>query len=397
MKTAVGLVVAAAVLLILAVTPLPVRPYLDFQVLYHTDLGLTRGILIYDHAGQVNMIAQLAGVQPGQVYLVPFPYPPWYALTTLWLALAPIGVAARLWFGLNLILLGLALWLLTDGLSLWRRLIGALLAIAFPPVLGSLFVGQYVFPVLLGVALLGRALRRRQVALVAASAALLTFKPHVGGLVLLIGAIYLLRQREDFSRRALLAMLGAGAVLFAIGFLASPAWPAAYYQSLAGFEGVPGVPECTQCVSLPVVIANAFGGGLLKAAIAGAILLALLLAWMAAKWSRSSGRPERLIGAAAVVTLLVSPYLLNYDYVLLLAPFVLLAGEARGLDWAWLGLAYVIPVIGLSVFGTAGNASLIVSAIIAFAQLARVIARPGAAMSIEAQSVSVQAGGDSRV
>src|SRR5512146_2442289 len=71
---------------VLAVLPLPLPAYLDFQVLYQANMGLLRGIALYDHAGQVNMIAQLAQVQPEQVYILPFPYPPWYALSTLWLA-----------------------------------------------------------------------------------------------------------------------------------------------------------------------------------------------------------------------------------------------------------------------------------------------------------------------
>ncbi len=67
-------------------------------------MGLLRGISPYDHAGQVNLIAQLAGVAPEQVYSLPFPYPPWYALIAVWLAWLPIEAAARVWFGIGLML-----------------------------------------------------------------------------------------------------------------------------------------------------------------------------------------------------------------------------------------------------------------------------------------------------
>jgi hypothetical protein len=381
MKSAVGLAAALALLLVVAFLPLPLHPYLDFQVMYHADMGLLRGIPVYDHAGQVHMIAQLANVPPEQVFVVPFPYPPWYALVTVWLALLPIDVAARVWFGLNLIMLCLCLWALTDGLPRVRRLGLALPAVVFPPVLGSLFVGQYAFPVLLGAVLLSRALQRKSALLVAVSAALLTFKPHLGGLILLITAVYLWSRREDLGRRALPGLLITGAGLFALGFVASPAWPAAYVRSLTGFESLPGVPQCYQCAGLSVVLGNILGGGFGPAVVAAAALLVLLTAWLATKWGRLNERPEWLVAAGALVTLLVSPYLLNYDYVLLLLPFAVLGAEARGLDWAWVGLAYALPFVALSLYGTAGNISLVAAALILFIHFPRRLVRPSAAGS----------------
>jgi hypothetical protein len=51
-------------------------------------------------------------------------------------------------------------------------------------------------------------------------------------------------------------------------------------------------------------------------------------------------------------------------------PFLLLAAEARGTEWAWLALAYALPVIALALYGTAGNISLVFSALILFAVIA---------------------------
>ncbi|HET6845222.1 MAG TPA: hypothetical protein VFH29_00215, partial [Anaerolineales bacterium] len=83
---------AALVLLLIAAAAaaVPIQPYQDFQVLYHADMGLLRGIPLYDRAGQVQMIAEIAGVAPSQVYVLPFPYPPWNALSTIWLARLPV-------------------------------------------------------------------------------------------------------------------------------------------------------------------------------------------------------------------------------------------------------------------------------------------------------------------
>ncbi|MEW5939652.1 MAG: hypothetical protein AB1750_08325, partial [Chloroflexota bacterium] len=127
-----------ALLLFAYIVPLPLDPYQDFQVLYHADLGLTQGIALYDHAGQVNMIARLANVPPEQVYVLPFPYPPWYALSTIFLAFPPPEVSVRLWFGLNLAMLLLSVWLLTEGWKPTPRLASFLIAILFIPVIGSL-------------------------------------------------------------------------------------------------------------------------------------------------------------------------------------------------------------------------------------------------------------------
>ena len=163
--------------------------------------------------------------------------------------------------------------------------------------------------------------------------------------------------------------------MFALGFMASPAWPAAYLRSLTGFESIPGVQRCDQCASFPVTLANVVGGGFGPAVIAAALLLAVLVTWLVKKWGRLTGEPALLIGVGVLMTLLVSPYLLNYDYVLLLVPFMVLAPEARGSDRVWLALAYVAPAVALSLSGTAGNMSLIIYALVLAALMARVVSR----------------------
>ena len=75
-----------------------------------------------------------------------------------WVVLVPITVAARLWFGLSLIMLIASIWLLVGGRVTARQLPLYCVAILWVPVLGSLFVGQYTFPVLLGAALLRSAI-----------------------------------------------------------------------------------------------------------------------------------------------------------------------------------------------------------------------------------------------
>jgi hypothetical protein len=65
--------------------------------------------------------------------------------------------------------------------------------------------------------------------------------------------------------------------------------------------------------------------------------------------------------------MLVSPYLQNYDYLLLLVPLIELARRRRRtMEWIAMAIAYGLPYVSLALWGTRGNASLIVSACILF-------------------------------
>ena len=355
-----GLAAGVIALFLAAVTmlPLPIPPYLDFQVLYQTDMALLRGISPYDHAGQVNMIAQLAHVSPEQVYALPFPYSPWYALSTVWLAWLPIEAAVRLWLGISLLLLVAAMWLLTDGWSMPKRLLALGLAIFFLPVLGSLAVGQYGFVVLLGAALMVHALRHDRPLLAAVAAGLLTFKPHIGALIMLAVFIYLWEEHSSVARRTLLYILGAGAGLFALGFLADNAWPANYIRSLLAFRQDSGVATCGLCASLPALLLSRVPGGasLIVAAGLGVFILILLIAVWLFRGGEIMQGPFRVVASAILVVLLSSPYLLNYDFVLMLVPLALLAGgQRKPVEWLLLAIAYVMPFIGLGLWSRQGN------------------------------------------
>ncbi len=369
------LILASAVcfLLLLALLPLPIPPYLDFQVIYHADMGLLRGISVYDHTGQVNMIAALADVSPEQVYVLPFPYPPWYALALLPLAFLPISLAARLWFGLNLLMLFASIWLLTAGWEPRRRLAAFPVALLFWPILGTLFVGQYGFPVLLGAALFGYALQEQKPGLAALAAALLTFKPHLGLLVLLAGLLYLFLRREGFSRRALILIAVTSLFLFAVGFLASPLWPLDYIHSLTGFREV---SQCHQCNNVTMLAAGLLGAGFDLAVGFALVLLILATVWLFRNGHALSQAPLLLVAATVLVTLLVSPYLQNYDYILLLVPLLVLAGRSVRLsDWLVVAAAYLLPAFGLGLFGVPGQISLILAALLAFLLLVQCIGR----------------------
>lgn len=352
--------------LAIAYLPLPVPPYLDFQVIYHAGMGLLRGIPLYDHAEQLNMIAGLSGVRADQVFVLPFPYPPWYALAAFPLFFLPIQIAARLWFETNVSMLMLSVFLLTHGWKPWKRLASFPLALLFLPVLGALFVGQYVFPVLLGMALFIYALRHEKPIFIALAAVLLTFKPHLGSLVLFAGLFSLWLRSDTFGARSLLVTTLAGAFLFAVGFLADPLWPRNYFASLIRFRSIEEVTRCDLCASFPVWLSSLTGLGGIDLGFWFAGLVLFVIAFFLFKRGKQFfNLPGWLIACFAVITLLVSPYLLNYDFVLLLIPLFLITSQAQDWwEWSLTGAIYLLPWIGLGLFGRGGNVALILSAVL---------------------------------
>ncbi|MBV6450687.1 MAG: hypothetical protein MHPDNHAH_01413 [Anaerolineales bacterium] len=340
--------------------PLPLDPFHDFQVLYRADQGILRGIALYDRAAQEQMVADDLGVSAERVFVLPFPYPPWYALATLPLALLPPEVAVRVWFLLNLAMLMVAVWLLTDGWNPRKRLYSFIAAPLFFPVFGALIVGQYVFPTILGMAALVYALRHKTLWMIALGMALVTFKPHMGMLVALAVAARLFLRRDEFGRRAFYLAMLTGATLFALGFLADGNWIVSYPKSLFAFRGL---SECELCVSLPVTITRLAGWGFDQAFL---VALALLFGFSFVLIKNFSRIDDNFLVALFVcAALLVSPYLLNYDFAFAILPLFALARTARTwTDWLSLAVSFILPWLGLVFFGRDGNFTLLISAML---------------------------------
>ncbi len=336
--------------------PIPLDPYLDFQILHRADRGILNGIALYDQAGQAQRVADELGVSVDNVLVLPFPYPPWYALFTLPLALLSIDIAVRMWFMLNIAMLLASVWLLTDGWEPRKRLYSFIAVILFLPVVGALMVGQYVFPTLLGMSLIVYALKHQHVGLMSLGMALVTFKPHIGIFVLLAVLVHLLLRRDDFGRRACRAAAFTGVFLFIIGFLADGAWPITYFQSLFNFKDV---SECNLCVSLPLSIGRMIGLGFDQSLPIAVLLLAGLVALFIGSGHRLGD--ESSIAFFVCVALLVNPYLMNYDFSFALIPLFHLAGSSQSkMDWSWIALIFILPGIGLVLFERAANSILLV-------------------------------------
>lgn len=353
------------ILLVIALyVPNSLPAHSDFSALYNTDLALVHRVPIYDLPRVEALAQQYSGLPPEKFFLARFPYPPWYALSTFYLGLMPAKAAATLWFELNLVMLFLSVWLLTDGWPGHWRLISFPLALLFLPVLGALSVGQYDFPVLLGTSLLIYSLRKEHVMLTVLGILLLTFKPHIGALILVSGLVYLIAYKSDFGRRLMRPLIITAVVLVVTGFIADPAWIVRYPRMLLNYQSEGNVSTCSECASLPVWLSRWFFDGSLTTAawIAMSLLALFVISLYSVRHVLKSH--ELLLSAALLITLLVSPYLYNYDFLLLLVPLAVIAREGSLLQKIILLPCYFVPTFALLVYGRAGNISLILVSIV---------------------------------
>lgn len=316
---------------------LPVPYYQDFSVMYFTEKAFLNGIPVYSYPQQLEFIK---AITPSGFTFHPYPYPPWYAIFTFYIGLLPIQAAARFWFFINLLMLFLSAWILTHGWKMVHRVVACALSLLFLPSLGLLVVGQYSAPVLLGVTLFLLGVRQKDPIILAVSLLLFTFKPHIGAVLFLAGVFWLFYVRPSYTQKVLQYIVIGGIALAGIGFVADRAWPVSYIQSLLMYQNVQGVQACTICVSPVVIIYRWFVGhaSLASAGVVGLAIFILAGMLLFKYYANNIRSPFFLLGIAVLLTLLLVPYSLNYDYVLLLVPILLLARFTR---LAW--VAYIVP------------------------------------------------------
>ncbi|NWG33675.1 MAG: DUF2029 domain-containing protein [Chloroflexi bacterium] len=352
------LVLAGFMLAVAVLVPHSLPVGSDFSALYFADLALVNGIRVYDIPRMEALALARSAIPPEHFFMPRFPYPPWYMLATFYLGLLPIQSAGALWFQLNLVMLFLSVGVLTDGWNGRARLLAFPLALFFLPTLGALSVGQYDFPVLLGIALLIHSLRNGNASRIALGVVLLTFKPHIGGLVLLSVLGWLWFHGGRLGRRAMRSIVVAGFALFVVSLIADPLWFVNYPKMLFDYRGEGNVTSCSECASVPVLVSRWWFDGSLRQASGIALGLLVILAallWTARK--RLVQSPEILVVSVLLVTLLVSPYLYNYDFILLLVPFAALGASSR-MDKIVAAFCYLVPSLAIIVYGRGGNLTL---------------------------------------
>lgn len=274
-------------------------------------------------------------------------YPPFFLIVAALLALLPYGGALALWMAATLPAYLLAIR------SIVPQPPAMLVALAFPAVFVNLGHGQNGF---LSAALLGGALvlLNPRPALAGVLIGLLAYKPQFG---VLIPLVLLATGRWRVIAAAGATVLAASAATLAL--FGTQVWTAfagstALTRSIvleAGDTGWEKIQSLFAALRL-------WGGGLDAAYAAQATLavgVAAILVWL---W-RSEAAYELKAGALAVASLLATPYVLDYDLMLLAVALAFYArhGLARGFrpyEITLLALVWCAPLFARAVAQSAG-------------------------------------------
>ncbi len=279
-------------------------------------------------------------VVPALATVFPWQYPPSFALLVAPLSILPYTAAFLVFIGATV---ALYLWLIHAILPDRRALIAAL---AFTASFVDALGGQNGF---LSTALLGAGLLLLGSRPVVAGVllGLLTYKPHLGILVpflLLAGGYW--RSIASAVATALVLALAAG---LAFGF---ESW-IAFWQHLPVAstylrEGALPWDKMTSFFAAARLLgADEISAGILHGVVALAVAVLSILAW------RRRGEHDLRVALAVTAATLVSPFIYDYDLVLLAIPIAILAKD--GLRGGWmpglrtiLVIAWVAPMLGVA-------------------------------------------------
>jgi hypothetical protein len=297
-------------------------------------------------------------------------YPPIFLLVAAPLALLPYAAALAAYVALGLVLYAL----------LMRRVVpapeGMVAALAFPGVFSNVGHGQNGF---LTLALLGFGLLQleRRPALAGALLGLLAYKPQFAVLVplaLLAGGHW----------RALLAAAASagGAALLSLAIFGPASWDAffasaALTRGIVLEEGATGWERIASVFAAARMLGAGVGAAYAAQAVA-AVAAALSVAWL---WRGRAPLRLKAAGLCAAIPL-ATPYLLDYDLIILALPIAWLAGEGLATGFRpWekpvLALAWLLPLIARPIGGAAHvPLAPVVVAALAIAILKRVRSNP---------------------
>ena len=153
------------------------------------------------------------------------------------------------------------------------------------------------------------------------------------------------------------------AFLCVIGLIADPLWLIDYPLSFLAYQAGGDIASCAACDSLPSWLAGHLisNPALSQMTLIGASLFVVLILSFGIIRSRLLKSPDYLLNVSILIVLLANPHLYNYDFVLLLIPFALLAEESRSwFERICLILLYLLPFFAIVNFGrTIGDPSLL--------------------------------------
>lgn len=312
--------------------------------------GLLAGINLYDPRAWFDLHETYGSRWfPNPVFI----YAPVTALFFAPLGALPVNIAAVLWVWFSEILTALSVWLIVRHWHHVRAmrlvLFWSLAVLFFLPALLTLLMGQASALILFLVAATAVLWQREKWFVGGLLLGLTTVKPQAVAFLILVIAVWLMLKRRWLALTGLGTALGASAVASVLLF---PNFITDWLNTATGKVGGVAARMPTIWGLAADLSAPPFGvwlGVLSACALAG---LALVIV---ARWQ---GDLLTLFGALIVISMVVTPYLWNYDQILLLLPLAiaLTRWEQRGVaEWVIAFTLFVVDLVAWLFFGLAAS------------------------------------------
>ena len=319
----------------------------DFSNVYAAGVLTLSGKAPDAYDPKLQHAAEIAVFEGRDVPFFGWHYPPFFLMIAALLALMPYALALLCWLAVSLPAFMIAVHAIVPRRETW------LVTAAFPAVFVNVGHGQNAF---FTAALLGgflTMLNRRPV-IAGILLGLLSYKPQFG---LLIPLVLLVTGRWTtiLSATATVAVLiGASTLLFGMSVWHAFIESATFTRTIVLEAGGTGWEKIQSLFS-----AVRMWGGSIDAAYAAQGALALTLAASVVWLWRSQAAFELKAAALAIACLLATPYVLDYDMVVLgiAIAFLVRHGLARGFhpyETSLLALAWAAPFLTRSIAGLSG-------------------------------------------
>ena len=319
----------------------------DFSNVYAAGVLTLSGKAPDAYDPQLQHAAEITVFEGRDVPFFGWHYPPFFLMVAALLALMPYGLALACWLAVSLPAFMAAIHAIVPRRETW------LVTAAFPAVFVNVGHGQNGF---FTAALLGGflTLLDRRPALAGLCLGLLSYKPQFGILIPLV-LLATGRWTTILSAAAtVIALIAVSTLLFSMNVWHAFAESATFTRTIVLEAGGTGWEKIQSLFSA----VRMWGGGIdLAYAAQGA--LALVLAVTIVRLWRSQADFELKAAGLAIASLLATPYVLDYDLVVLgiAIAFLVRHGFARGFrpyEISLLALAWAAPLLTRSIAGLSG-------------------------------------------
>ncbi|CAN5296207.1 hypothetical protein BH10PSE11_BH10PSE11_05040 [soil metagenome] len=319
----------------------------DFSNVYAAGVLTLSGKAPDAYDPKLQHAAEIAVFEGRDVPFFGWHYPPFFLMVAALLALMPYALALACWLAVSLPAFMAAVHAIVPRRETW------LATAAFPAVFVNIGHGQNAF---FTAALLGGflTLLDRRPVLAGVLLGLLSYKPQFG-LLIPLALLVTGRWTTILSATAtVITLIVASTMLFGMSVWHAFAESATFTRTIVLEAGGTGWEKIQSLFSA----VRMWGGSIDAAYVAqGALALALAatIVWL---W-RSKAAFELKAAALAVASLLATPYVLDYDMVVLgiAIAFLIRHGLARGFhayEVSLLALAWAVPFLTRSIAGLSG-------------------------------------------